>query len=88
MDALYCVFCLEVRKNDLQRAVTIMNGQACCFDHLYYVQGGEYSRILKIIKLDELTGTSEVIYREKSQEDRIEETRTKISGLSRFLRGS
>lgn len=53
MDALYCGFCLVVRKDDLSRAITIINGQACCFDHMYYVQGNEFNRILAIIKSDE-----------------------------------
>lgn len=53
MQTLYCVFCMYVRKEENKPAVTIMNGQAVCEDHAYYAQGGELSRILAVIKLDE-----------------------------------
>lgn len=50
---LYCGFCLTIRASAPDKAITIMNGQACCRDHMYYVQGGEFNRILAYIKLDE-----------------------------------
>jgi len=65
MDALYCAFCLKVRKNDLNRAVTIINGQACCMDHMYYVQGGEYNRILAIIEGDEKSTPPPIVQEEQ-----------------------
>ena len=99
MDALYCAFCLVVRKDDLSRAVTICNGQACCFDHLYYVQGAEFNRILAIIKLDEakqegekwkdtvkeLHDTGKVIKQENTKAFK-EELKPEKSILGRFLR--
>lgn len=51
---LKCVFCLYVRKDNPEPAITIMNGQAVCDDHSYYVQGGEFARALTIIQRDEL----------------------------------
>lgn len=54
---LKCSFCLNVRKNKPQDAVTVINGHAACDDHLYYVQGGEHGRILTLIKKDELRET-------------------------------
>lgn len=48
-----CVFCLFVRA-EAKEAITVMNGQAVCFDHTYYVQGGDFARILAVVKRDEL----------------------------------
>lgn len=84
MDALYCAFCLVVRKNDLNRAVTICNGQACCFDHLYYVQGGEYNRILEIIKRDTPKSDSGVIF-EETKEIKEETPRERFKRAGRFF---
>jgi hypothetical protein len=49
---LKCVFCFFVRKEPVQ-ALTVMNGQAVCYNHSYYVQGGEFMRALTIIQRDE-----------------------------------
>jgi len=76
MDALYCCFCLVVRKDDLSRAVTIMNGQACCFDHSYYAQTGDFNRILELIKRDEI----------KKEAKKFEETTTQLKENSKTLR--
>lgn len=48
-----CVFCLFVRA-EVKAAITVMNGQAVCFDHTYYVQGGDFARILGVVKRDEV----------------------------------
>lgn len=53
MQMLYCTFCMYVRKEENKPAITIVNGQAVCEDHAYYVQGGEHGRILAVIRLDE-----------------------------------
>lgn len=50
---LFCAFCIVVRKDDVKKAETIINGQAVCGDHFYYVQGGEHGRIVAVIRLDE-----------------------------------
>lgn len=51
---LKCVFCYFVRRDNPQPAITVMNGQAVCDDHTYYVQGGEFTRILRLVAGDEL----------------------------------
>lgn len=51
---LKCVFCYFVRREHPEPAITVMNGQAVCDDHTYYVQGGEFTRILRLIAGDEL----------------------------------
>jgi hypothetical protein len=76
MDALYCCFCLVVRKDDLSRAVTIMNGQACCFDHSYYAQTGDFNRILELIKRDEI----------KKEVKKFEESTAQLKENSKTLR--
>jgi hypothetical protein len=57
MTDISCAFCRVVRAKPPQGfnwpATTIINGQAVCDDHAYYVQGGEHGRILAIISLDE-----------------------------------
>lgn len=57
MSDIQCTFCMAVRPQPpaghVWPATTIMNGQAVCEDHAYYVQGGEHGRILALIKLDE-----------------------------------
>jgi len=35
---LKCCLCLHIRTR-AERAVTILNGQAVCYDHMTYVQG-------------------------------------------------
>lgn len=50
--AIKCVFCFFVRKETVQAAF-VMNGQGVCYDHSYYVQGGEFMRALAIIQRDE-----------------------------------
>lgn len=50
---LYCAFCLEVRKDAPERAVTIINGIAACFDHTYHIRDGAFHKALVQIKLDE-----------------------------------
>jgi hypothetical protein len=87
VDALYCAFCLVVRKNDLKRAVTICNGQACCFDHLYYVQGGEYNKILEIIKQDTPKSEHGVIFvqNEKALKKELKEDASFLRGVQRRL---
>ena len=52
-----CVFCFFVRKETVE-AVFIMNGQGVCYDHSYYVQGGEFMRALAIIQRDEARSPS------------------------------
>lgn len=58
--SLSCAFCRVVRPKPPEGynypAVTVINGQAVCDDHAYYVQGGEHGHILAIIKLDEEKG--------------------------------
>jgi hypothetical protein len=51
---LKCCFCLNVRKNEPSPAITVLNGQAVCHDHMYYVQGGSYTAVLTQIKRDEV----------------------------------
>lgn len=86
---LYCGFCLVVRKDDLKRAVTICNGQACCFDHLYYVQGGEYNRILEIIKKDELKEikqkTEQALNKTLEVNEALKKDRKRLSRVMRGL---
>lgn len=47
-----CVFCYFVRTVP-EPAITVMNGQAVCEDHTYYAQGGEFTKILTMVKRDE-----------------------------------
>jgi len=49
---LMCAFCLNVRKDEVAKAITIINGQAACFDHMYYCQYGEYNKIRALIEHD------------------------------------
>lgn len=51
---LKCSFCINVRKKRPDDAITVINGQAACHDHMYYAQSGEYSRILEVIRKDEV----------------------------------
>jgi hypothetical protein len=50
---LKCCFCIFVRQ-DIQPAITVMNGHAVCEDHNYYVQGGDFAKILRMIAGDEI----------------------------------
>lgn len=50
---LICVFCLFVRKQNAEKAVTIMNGQAVCGDHVYYTRSGEFTHALAMVVRDE-----------------------------------
>ena len=47
---LYCCLCLHVREGVASAADTIINGQAVCYDHMGYVQGGAFSAALAIVK--------------------------------------
>ena len=46
---LKCCFCLHIRTR-AERAVTILNGHAVCYDHMTYVQGGDFSASLAAAK--------------------------------------
>jgi hypothetical protein len=49
---LYCALCYFVR-SDAEEAVTVINGQAVCDDHLGYVQGGVFTQALILVKRNE-----------------------------------
>lgn len=51
---LYCVFCMHVRPTEPLRAITVLQGQAVCYDHAYYAQGEPFNTILAVIKRDEV----------------------------------
>jgi hypothetical protein len=46
---LHCCLCLHSREGVAAEAVTIMNGQAVCYDHMGYVQGGAFSAALAAV---------------------------------------
>lgn len=48
-----CGFCIIVRKKRPEDALTIVNGHACCHDHMYYAQGGDFNSVLARIQRDE-----------------------------------
>lgn len=52
--ALKCGFCIVVRKKRPEDALTIVNGQAVCHDHMYHAQGGEFTTILARVQRDEV----------------------------------
>jgi hypothetical protein len=43
---LYCSLCLHAKTGLADKAETIINGHAVCYDHMGYVQGGEWSLAL------------------------------------------
>lgn len=45
---LHCSICLYVRTGVAPEAVTVINGQAVCYDHMGYVAGGGHSSALRI----------------------------------------
>lgn len=55
---LKCGFCITVRKRKPEDAITVVNGQACCHDHMYYAQGGDFNDILARVKRDETRAKS------------------------------
>jgi hypothetical protein len=46
---LYCCLCLHSRDGEAAEAETVINGQAVCYDHMGYVQGGLFSQALTTI---------------------------------------
>lgn len=50
---LKCGFCIVVRKKRPEDAITVVNGHACCHDHMYYAQGGDFNTVLIRIQRDE-----------------------------------
>lgn len=50
---LRCCLCLHARTGEALSAVTVMNGQAVCYDHMGYVQGGLFTQALARL-LDEI----------------------------------
>jgi hypothetical protein len=54
---LKCAFCITIRKDKPNDALTVINGQSVCHDHMYYMQdsnAGPYIRIKTIITRDEV----------------------------------
>jgi hypothetical protein len=49
---LACSLCLFTR-TEANAAVTVLNGQAVCEDHLGYVQGGDHFIALRTVRLQE-----------------------------------
>lgn len=49
MTTLYCALCLYVREEP-EEAVTVVNGQAVCADHMGYVGGGEHATALYLVR--------------------------------------
>jgi len=49
---LKCCLCLHHRipEDSDGNAITIINGQAVCYQHMGYVQGGQFTRVLGAIK--------------------------------------
>jgi hypothetical protein len=50
---LWCALCLfnePASAGDVANADTIINGQAVCLDHTGYVQGGDFSQALALLK--------------------------------------
>lgn len=43
---LKCCICLHIKEGIAEDAVTIINGQAVCYDHMGNVQGGLFSEAL------------------------------------------
>jgi len=50
---LYCCLCLHARAGTANDAVTVINGQAVCYDHMGYVQGGQFTIALGLVKEQE-----------------------------------
>lgn len=53
MSGLSCCLCLHARKGVAEEAITIINGQAVCEDHMSYVQGDNFSSALATVKREE-----------------------------------
>lgn len=47
---LCCCLCLHVREGVASPADTIINGHAVCYDHMGYVQGGQFSAALSVAR--------------------------------------
>jgi hypothetical protein len=55
-EPLYCSLCLHAREGLASAAATIINGQAVCYDHMGYVQGGSWSLALSTVISAEKNG--------------------------------
>lgn len=53
MPTLKCAFCIVIRKRKPENAITTVNGQAVCHDHMHYVQDIQFNNILERIRRDE-----------------------------------
>lgn len=53
MDDLYCSLCLHAKTGVADKAVTIINGHAVCYDHTGYVQGESGSLALATVLKEE-----------------------------------
>jgi hypothetical protein len=49
MNLLYCCFCLHLPAAESEPAITVINGQAVCYDHMGIAQGGDFSAKLGIL---------------------------------------
>lgn len=49
---LFCAICLFSAEM-AQEADTVINGQAVCLDHAGYVQGGEFTRAIALVKREQ-----------------------------------
>lgn len=47
---LFCCLCLHARAGLANEADTVINGQAVCYDHMGYVQGGQFTLALGAVK--------------------------------------
>jgi hypothetical protein len=50
---LYCCLCLHSGAEVAKHACTVINGQAVCYEHMGYVQGGKFSAALGLVKREE-----------------------------------
>lgn len=67
-EALRCCLCLHAREGVAPEADTVINGQAVCYDHMGYVQGGLFSQALATVREHE--GRTEAL---APDEDRLDE---------------
>lgn len=48
--SLQCAICLYVNEGGAPDAVTVINGQAVCYDHMGYVGGGAFAAAVRLAK--------------------------------------